>query len=162
MLTAALKKIPHDLIICGQRAVDDDNYQVPAAVAEALNLPLITTITRQEMSDGTINCDQAIEGGTAVVEAALPAVLTTQKGINEPRYPNMRAMMKARKREVEVMTLDDLGLSADQLAEEAGRVKVLSFTYPPERGQGRIIEGSTPAEKAAELVKLLREEAEVI
>jgi electron transfer flavoprotein beta subunit len=162
IIATALKEIPYDLIIAGQRAVDDDSYLVPALVARKLDLPMISLVTKQETTDSEITCEQSIEGGTAVVKAALPALITTQKGINEPRYPNFRAIMKAKKRKVDERELEDIELDPETLGLNGARVKIRTMEFPPERGQGKIIEGTTPAEKAQLLVKLLKEEACVI
>ncbi len=162
ILSAALEKIQYDLIFAGQRAVDNDNYLVPTFVAEQLDLPLVTNIIKQEIQDEKIKCDQVIDGGVAIVEAELPAVVTSQKGLNEPRYPNMRAIMKARKKQVTVFSLADIGISSDDYGPENNKVKTVSFLYPPVRKQGRLIEGATPAEKATELIKLLKEETDVL
>jgi electron transfer flavoprotein beta subunit len=162
IIATALKDVSYDLIIAGQRAVDDDSYLVPALVANKLNLPIISLVTKQETTDSEITCVQSIDGGTAVVKAALPALITTQKGINEPRYPNFRAIMKAKKKKVDERELEDIGLDPENLGVNGAKVKIRAMEFPPERGQGKIIEGSSPAEKAKILVKLLKEEASVI
>ncbi|MBT4266017.1 MAG: electron transfer flavoprotein subunit beta/FixA family protein [Deltaproteobacteria bacterium] len=162
ILAAALKMEGCDLVLAGQRAVDDDNYQVPAMVAEELGFPLLAGVSKQEIADDVISCHQVIDGGSARVESNLPAVLTTQKGINEPRYPNMRAIMKARKRLVTVLSLADIGLDADNFQADTSLVRIVSLVYAPERKPGRIVEGATAAAKAAELVNLLRDEKGVI
>ena len=162
IIAAALKDVPYDLIIAGQRAVDDDSYLVPALVANKLNLPIISLVTKQETTDTEINCVQAIDGGTVVVKATLPALITTQKGINDPRYPNFRAIMKAKKKKVDERELEDIGLDPETLGINGAKVKIRAMEFPEERGQGKIIEGNSPAEKAQLLVKLLKEEASVI
>lgn len=162
IIAAALKDVSYDLIIAGQRAVDDDSYLVPALVARKLGLPTISLVTRQEIKDGEITCEQTIDGGTAVVKASLPALITTQKGINEPRYPNFRAIMKAKKRKVDERELEDIDLDPETLGLNGAKVKVRAMEFPPERGRGKIIEGASAAEKARLLVQLLKEEASVI
>lgn len=162
ILAAAVKKQSCDLVLAGLRSVDDDHYQVPAMVAEELDLPLVSSVTRQEIEGSTITCQQAIEGGSARVQADLPAVLTTQKGINEPRYPNMRAIMKARKRPVTVLSLSDIGLDEAAFSAEQSRLRVVSLAYAPQRGAGQVIEGENGAAKAEALVKLLKENTDVL
>ena len=83
-LAEELKKGQFDLIIAGHRAVDDDNFQVGPAVAEFMGIPHISMVIDQQMADGKITCTRTIEGGTLVVETALPALITTQRGLNEP------------------------------------------------------------------------------
>jgi len=160
ILAAALKDIPYDLLIAGQRAVDDDNFLVGTAVAEYLDIPNISLVNKQEISDGKIKCHRTIEGGVMVVEALLPALFTTQRGLNEPRYASLPGIMKAKKKPLAVKTLADVGLDAASLGEPA--TKIVSMTPPPERKGGRIIAGETAQETVAELVKLLSEEAKVI
>ncbi len=162
ILAAALKKEGFDLVLAGLRAVDDDHYQVPAMIAEELGLPLLPCVIEEQISGDTIVCRQQVEGGSNRVEAGLPAVLTTQKGINEPRYPNMRSIMKARKRPVTVLTLSDIGLDADSFAAEQSRLRIVSMAYAPQRSPGKVIEGDNAVAKAEQLVKLLRENREVI
>lgn len=158
ILAAALGQIPFDLIIAGQRAVDDDNFLVGPATAEFLNIPHISMVVFQEVLAGKIRCRKTIDGGTATLEAALPALLTTQRGLNEPRYASLPGIMKAKKKPIESKTLADIGL------EGAGEslTRILSLKKPPERKGGREITGETAQAKAAELVRVLHEEAKVI
>ena len=159
ILTAALKQLSFDLIIAGQRAVDDDNYLVGTAVAEYLGIPNISMVNQVQIADGAITCRQTIEGGTVTVEADLPALFTTQRGLNEPRYASLPGIMKAKKKPLAVKSLADLGVDAASL-EPATTIAALQ--PPPERKGGRLIEGESDAEKAAELVRLLSEEAKVL
>lgn len=160
ILAAVLKDIPYDLIIAGQRAVDDDNYQVGAAVAEFLGIPGISMVIKEEIADGKIKCQRSIDGGTAVFEAPLPALFTTQRGLNEPRYASLPGIMKSKKKPLDTKTLADIGLDSAKVGEPVTGIKAMQF--PPEREGGRIVEGETAQEKAVELVRLLHEEAKVI
>jgi electron transfer flavoprotein beta subunit len=162
VLAAALKQMDYDLIIAGQRAVDVDGYQVPGAVAEGLGIALVSMVIKEEISDGKITCERTVEGGTVVVEADLPAVFTTQRGINEPRYASLPGIMKAKKKPLAQKSLTDLGVDASEVGEASAKCRIMSLTFPPERSPGRIIEGETAEAKAAELVRLLAEEAKVI
>ncbi len=159
IIARVLEDTPHDLIIAGNRGVDDDNYQVPAFVAKMRKLPMINLVTRQEIQGGDIICEQAIDGGTAVVKAALPVLITANKGLNEPRYPAFRAIMMAKKKKVDIRELEDLGMDPGTLG---AKVKIRTLEFPPERAEGKRIGGATPADKARELVRLLKEEASVI
>jgi electron transfer flavoprotein beta subunit len=159
-LAAALRQIPFDLVITGCRAVDDDHYQVPAAVAELLDIPQATMVVRQEITDGRIRCEKSVDGGTVVVEMDLPALLTAQKGLNEPRYTSLPGIMKAKKKPLAKKKLSDIGLAPEDPGKAGTRVTALSV--PPPRKPGKIITGESVEEKAATLVRLLREEAEVL
>ncbi len=162
VLAAALKEIPHDLIIAGMRAVDDDGYQVPAAVAEFLGIAQVSMVIKEEIREGKILCERTVEGGTVVVEAELPALFTTQRGINSPRYASLPGIMKAKKKPLKKKTLSDLGVDPSAVGKAGAKSKVTNLSFPPERSPGKIIEGDSPEAKAAELVRLLREEAKVI
>lgn len=162
LLAAALKNIPYDLIIAGHRAVDEDNYQVASAVAELLGIPQVSMVNKAEVSEGKITCHRTIEGGTVVVEAALPALFTTQRGLNEPRYASLPGIMKAKKKTVDVKTVADLGVDAACVGAANRKVKIKALNLPPQRQAVRMIEGEAAAAKAAELAKILHEETKII
>jgi len=110
----------------------------------------------------SVKVNRPIEGSILVIESPLPALITTQKGLNEPRYASLPGIMKAKKKPFHEKTLSDLGLDAAEFGEGARKVKVLEITSPPAREAGKIVEGETPQEKAAGLAKLLHDEAKVI
>ncbi len=160
ILAAALKNIEFDLIIAGQRAVDDDNFQVGTALAEFLSIPNISLVVKEEIADGKIRCCRTVEGGTVVLEAPLPALFTTQKGLNEPRYASLPGIMKAKRKPLDIKSLSDIGIDASEIGEP--RAKVLAMKLPPEREGGRIIKGDSSQAIAAELIKALHEKAKVV
>ena len=159
VLAEVIKQTPHDLIICGHRAVDDDNFQVGPAVAEFLNLPHIPMVIKQEIENGTICCTTTVEGGTMELKAPLPALITTQRGLNEPRYASLPGIMKAKKKPVDTRNIADIGLDPAALAP---KVEIAAMHLPAERKGGQIIEGADIETKVAELVRLLHEEAKVV
>ncbi len=149
-LAAELKAGAFDLILFGKMAIDDYNHQVGPMVAELLDLPCVTTVAHLEIENGKGTAEREIEGGVEVVEFPLPAVLTTDKGLNEPRYPALKGIMAAKKKPLEVKPV----------APGPGALEVLALTPPPERQAGKIVgEGSAAV---PELVRLLREEAKVL
>jgi electron transfer flavoprotein beta subunit len=160
ILAAALQQLSWEMIIAGQRAVDRDQFQVGPAVAEYLDIPNVSLVIKAEVDGGTVRCHRTIEGGTVVAESELPVLLTTQRGLNEPRYASLPGIMKAKKKPLETKSLADLQI--DPAALEQPKVRITTLLPPPERAGGRIIEGETAAEKAAALVKALHEEAKVI
>ena len=160
ILSAALKEISFDLIIAGQRAVDDDNFQVGPATAEFLNIPHISMVIRQEIIDSTIRCHKTIDGGTVVLEAPLPVLITTQRGLNEPRYASLPGIMKAKKKPIDMKSIADIGLDAEDQGKSL--TKIIAMKPPPDRKGGIMIQGDTPQAKAAELVRILHEEAKVL
>jgi electron transfer flavoprotein beta subunit len=149
-LAAELKDGGYDLILFGKIAVDDSNHQVGTMVAELLGLPCVTSASRLEIAEGKLVGEREVEGGIEVVECALPAVVTTEKGLNNPRYPALKGIMAAKKKPIEVKAA----------ALGAVRMRVTSLTLPPERKEGRIIGEGAAA--ATELVRLLRQEAKVL
>lgn len=159
ILAAALKGVSHDLIIAGHRAVDDDNHQVGPAVAEMLGIPNASMVIKQEISEGKIQCHCTVEGGVVIVETTMPALITTQRGLNEPRYASLPGIMKAKKKPIEVKTLSDIGLDKGALAP---KTQIRKMSPPPERSGGRIIDGESTGEKVETLVKALRDEVKVI
>ncbi len=163
-LAAVIKDLEYDIIFTGQRGVDDDMGVVGAVLAEFLNIPHFSVIDKVEVAeDGkSVKVNRPVEGQTLVIESNLPALITAQKGLNEPRYASLPGIMKAKKKPLDEKTLSDLGLDAAEFGEGARKVKILEMTPPPAREAGKIIEGETPQEKAAELARLLHEEAKVI
>ncbi len=157
VVAAAARTLPYDLIIAGQRAVDDDGYIVGPAVAELLDIPHISMVVAATVADGTITCRRTVDGGTVTLKGPLPLLFTTQRGLNEPRYTSLPGIMKAKKKPLEKKSLADLGLEAP-----AAGSRVTALKRPPERSGGRIIEGESAQVQAAELVRALQEEAKVI
>jgi electron transfer flavoprotein beta subunit len=157
ILAKVIQSMPYNLIIAGQRAVDDENFLVGAAVAEFLNIPFMSLVIKQEIADGSIQCHRTIEGGMAVVQSPLPALFTTQRGLNEPRYASLPGVMKAKKKPVETKTLADLGMDAP-----APLLRVIAMKPPEKRNAAKIIDAASPQAKAAELIKILHEQAKVI
>ena len=161
-LAAAITKLgDYDAIFCGKQAVDADNASVGIMLAQMLNLPHVSVASKVEISGGTARVERDIEGGKEVVELPLPAVITAQKGLNEPRYPSFRGIRQARKKPFNQWTVADVGLDAADVGAAGAKLEVVEILPPPERPPGRIVPGE-PAEAAKEVVRLLREEAKVI
>jgi len=163
-LAAAIKDLEYDVIFTGQRGVDDDMGVVGANLSEFLNIPQLSVIEKVEMADDgkSVKAHRPIEGGTLVIESSLPVLITAQKGLNEPRYASLPGIMKAKKKPLEEKSLADLGLDPGEFGQAARKLKILELTPPPAREAGKIIAGETVREKAAELARLLHDEAKVI
>ncbi len=155
-LAAAIKAQPFDLIFCGQRAIDDDAGQVGSILAELLGIPQVTVVVKLEVEDKKVKAVRPIEGAQLLIEANLPCLVTAQKGLNEPRYASLPGIMKAKKKPVEVKNAAALGITPTV------KVRVARLAPPPARAPGKIIGGDDAAVKAAEMARLLREEAKVI
>jgi electron transfer flavoprotein beta subunit len=158
-LAAAVRTLaPFDLVLCGQQGVGGDNSQVPGMLAELLDLPQVTVAVKIEVEDGKATVEREIEGGRETWQTPLPAVVSAQKGLNEPRYASLKGIMAAKKKPIQSLDLSALGLDA---AAVAPRVKVTAMELPPARPAVRMLEGD-PDAQARELVRLLHEEAKVI
>jgi electron transfer flavoprotein beta subunit len=149
-LVAELQGASAPLILFGVKAADDDQQQVGPMVATLLGRPCVTAVADFKVQDGKLTCHREVEGGVEHVEVELPAVLTITKGAFEPRYASLKGIMAAKKKPLE----------EKQAKAEASRLKVLALEAPPERPAGRIV-GEGP-DAAAQLVRLLRDEAKVL
>ncbi len=159
VLAAAVKDRQYDLVLCGFKGVGTDCSQVGQMLAELLGLPHVANVTELEVGDGSLVAGREVEGGREKVESPLPAVLTCQKGLNEPRYAALKGIMAAKKKPVEKVEVASLGV--DESA--GGFYTVEKLELPPAKAAGTIIQGEDDAAAAAaELVKLLREEAKAI
>ena len=149
-LAGALKAFGPDLVLFGKQAIDDDALQVPAFVAQALGIPLVSVVTKLEVKEGRALAHRQIEGGHEVVEVALPAALSCQKGLNVPRFASLPNIMKAKKKPLEEVVA----------APGPVRAVLVSLAPPPARKAGRIV-GQGPDAVPA-LLKALHDEAKVI
>jgi electron transfer flavoprotein beta subunit len=149
-LAAELNSGGYDLILFGKMAVDDYNHQVGTMVAELLELPCISTIAHLKVANGQVEADREIEGGMEVVTCSLPAVLTCDKGLNNPRLPSLKGIMAAKKKPLETRPAS-LG---------TGTVELVGLSLPPERAAGKIV-GEGP-DAVTTLITLLRSEAKVL
>jgi len=163
-LAEAIKNVEYDVIFTGQRGIDDDLGLVGATLAELLGIPQLSLIVKVDVAeDGkSVKVQRPVEGQMLAIESSLPALITAQKGLNEPRYASLPGIMKAKKKPLDEKTLADLGLDAAEFGEGARKTTIIELTPPPQREAGRIVEGETPEEKAAELARLLHEEAKII
>jgi electron transfer flavoprotein beta subunit len=158
-LAAAIRTLGAvDLVLCGQQGVGGDHSQVPGMLAELLDLPQVTVAVKLEIADGQATVEREIEGARETWTTSLPAVISAQKGLNEPRYAALKGIMAAKKKPLGVLDVAGLGLDAAALAP---KLKVTKLELPPPRPAVRMIEGDAAAQ-AAELVRVLHEEAKVI
>ena len=157
-LAAVASNQEYDIIFCGHRAIDDDFAETGAMLAELLKIPQITLVTKIDVSADkkTIICERDIEGGKETVESPLPCVVTSQKGLNEPRYASLPGIMKAKKKPVEKKSLSDLGISPDP------KLQAKNYSMPSARQAGKRFEGMEPQDAAKTVVQALRSEAKVI
>lgn len=157
-LAAALKLVNPDLIFAGMKAIDDDASQVGERVAEILGIAHVSTITAFKLEDGKVSVTREMEGGSASMEVTLPALFTTQKGLNAPRYPTLPNIMKAKKKEIKEMTLAELGLTDAMVGSD---LEICALELPPPRSAGKILQGDNTA-RVSQLVKALHEDHKTI
>ncbi len=158
VLAAVAKKYGYDLILAGQMAVDSGAGQGGPRLAEELGINHVSTAVKVEVNGTSVRVERDVEGDLEIVETSLPVVITAQQGLNEPRYPSLPGIMKAKKKPLDRLTADDLGLSA---ADVKAKTEIVDQYLPPKKQAGRILAGDIQAQ-AAELVQLLRNEAKVI
>jgi len=156
VLAAAIKKYEWDLLLCGKIAVDDQAFEVPGRLSVLLDTPVINAAAKIELADGGVKVTRDTDAGTETLLTKLPAMVTAEKGLNEPRYPPLPKIMKAKRKPIEDLSLADLG---GDLVKQM--ISVTGNELPPERSGATMIKGSA-AEQAAELVRLLKEEAKVL
>jgi len=160
VLAAAIKDGGYELVLLGQQGVGGDNSQVPAMLAELLDMPQVTLTTKISIDGTAFKADREIEGAHETVEGTIPVVVSTQKGLNEPRYPGIKGVMAARRKEIAVKNAEALGL-AGKIGGEHAAMKLVEMALPPDRPQGRLLEGDADAQ-VKQLVHLLKTEAQVI
>jgi electron transfer flavoprotein beta subunit len=149
-LKAIVEKESPDLVILGKQAIDDDNNQTGQMLAALTGMPQGTFASEVNVEEGKVKVTREVDGGLQTVELKLPAVVTTDLRLNEPRYASLPNIMKAKKKQLDTMTAEDLGVDL------APRTKTLKVEPPPEREAGIIVES------VDELVDKLKNEAKVI
>lgn len=150
MIAAWAKDKGFDLILCGNKGIGGDNAAMGPMLAELMGLAQANVVVKLELGEGTFRAEREIEGGSEVVEGSLPAVITAQKGLNEPRYASLKGIMSAKKKTIEELD----AVAAPALA------MVSALALPPERPAGRLLEGE-PAAQAQALLQALKDEAKV-
>ena len=163
-LAQQIKKMDYDMIFCGRQAIDDDQAQVGVALAESLNIPHASLVTKVEVAEDkkSVKLNRQIVGGEEVLEMSLPCVITAQKGLNEPRYASLPGIMKAKKKPLTPVKAADLEMDVSAIGAAGSKTKAGNYSSPSPRSAAKIITGDSPEEKAANLAKALLEEAKII
>lgn len=142
ILAAAIKGMNFDLILTGCIASDDWASVVGPALAEMLNIPHATMVNKAELQEGGAQVFRELEGGLLeVLDIKLPAVLTIQTGINEPRYASIMGIAKASKKEIALKGMGDLGLQEDQVGKKGSKTTVEKLTLPVQEKMAELIPG---------------------
>lgn len=159
ILAEVIKGLDVDLVFCGKLSIDVEDDCVGIAVAEYLGWPHASMVTKVEWTgERTARVHREIEGGREVLEVQLPAVLTAEKGLNEPRYASLKGIMAAKKKPIEDTVPQ---LDAAEVGPAGAGVEIVAMAPPPERGGGKKFEGA-PEEVVPKVVELLKNEAKVL
>jgi len=153
ILAAAIKKLePADLIICGRQAVDWDMGVVGSTLAELMGLPVVTLAKDVQMEGGKVTVERVLMDGAETVEAPTPCVITVSNELGEPRYPQLRQIMAAARKEVKALTASDLGIDGAK-----NRVVLEALFVPETEVETEFIEAETLKEAGENLAVRLRE-----
>jgi electron transfer flavoprotein beta subunit len=146
-----------DLIFCGKQSIDSEGMQTPFRLAKAFGMPAISDVVGLSISGGVATLERETGGGSrAVVEMKLPGVIGATRGLNEPRYPKLPDILKAKKKEVKQFEIADFGMDLS-----SPQTEIVNLAAVPERGQARMMEGST-RQMVEQLVQILKEEDKVL
>ncbi len=179
IVSGEIKKIGDvDLIFTGMKAIDEESAQVGIQIAEELGIPhaaLVSKVMEIKPDEKKMVCQKEVDGGSAIIELPLPALITCPDAMNEPRYASLPGIMKAKKKPVNEVSLDDidfgaLGIARENVTKAGSRIKTTKVEVPQIERKLKIIKGSDDTtvkndevvNSAQEIVKLLREEAKVI
>jgi electron transfer flavoprotein beta subunit len=138
-----------DIVLLGKQYIDNDDYLLGPFLANKLDIGCATVVTKTDFSDSSVSVEREIEGGAEAMDISFPAVLTLQKGVNDPRYAGMKGIMKAKK----------VAIDSKEISMDANLLEVVSYELPEAKAPGRVIEGDS---NVAELVTALKEEAKVL
>ncbi len=158
ILAEFLKDKKPQLILAGNVAIDGGSGQVGPRVAELLGIPYVTTITKLDISGEHVTVVRDVEGDSEVIETTLPLLVTCQQGLNEPRYPSLPGIMKAKRKPLEELELDDLDLEEEDVE---AKTKTIEIYLPPKKEAGKVLTGDIK-DQVVELVSLLHSEAKVV
>jgi electron transfer flavoprotein beta subunit len=158
ILAAYLKDQEADIILAGNVTVDGGSGQVGPRVAEMLEIPQVTAVTKLTIAGEKAIIVHDVEGDEETLEVSLPVLVTAQQGLNEPRYPSLPGIMKAKKKPLTTLELDDLDLEAEAVK---AKIEKVAIYLPPKKQQGKILGGELN-NQVQKLVSLLMTEAKVI
>lgn len=159
VLAKVIEDNGYDIIFCGKQGIDYDRGQTQSYLAEILDIPQVNVVTGFEINEDNsrIILERRIEGGNEKVESGLPALISCEKGLNEPRYASLPGIMKAKKKEIKKLDLQGAGGESPK-----SDISIINWFPLPKSGECKIVEGEETEDKVKELTRLLREEAKVI
>lgn len=157
-LAAGIRRLgKYDVIFCGKQAIDGDTGQVGPEIAEYLDIPQITYVTKVEINADTVRAEREHEEGYEIIETQIPVLLTVVKSINEPRLPTVKGTMKANRQDIPVLTVDDVEFDPGRLGIKGSPTQVRRIFTPHQRMQGAVIQADSARESVAILIQKLSE-----
>ena len=156
-LAQVLKSESPDLVLLGQQSDDGECYTIGAVVADNLGMPSLTQVIKMDVEDGKLRCERQAEYGYDTVDVELPAVISVGDAINEPRYPSLKAIMGAKKKQLDTKSVGDVGIEADRVGEQGSRTEVLAVNPPEAKAAGELIEDEDTNETVEKIVAWLDE-----
>ncbi len=156
-LAKVLESESPDLVLLGQQSDDGECYTIGAVVADHLEMPSLTQVIKIDVQDGKLRCERQAEYGYDTVEVELPAVISVGDAINEPRYPSLKAIMGAKKKQLDSKAAGDVGIDAGSVGEEGSKTRVLAINDPPQKEAGEIFEDEDTNETVEKIVAWLDE-----
>jgi electron transfer flavoprotein beta subunit len=156
-LAKTLERESPDLVLLGQQSDDGECYTIGAVVAEHLAMPSLTQVIKIDVEDGKLRCERQAEYGYDTVAVELPAVISVGDAINEPRYPSLKAIMGAKKKPLDALSVSDAGIEGSKVGAEGSMVECGDFSDPPQKEAGQIIEDEDTNETVEKIVSWLEE-----
>src|SRR3954447_19523919 len=156
-LAQVLQAESPDLVLLGQQSDDGECYTIGAVVADHLRMPSLTQVIDIKVENGALRCERQAEYGYDTVQIELPAVISVGDAINEPRYPSLKAIMGAKKKQLDTKGAGDVGIEADKVGLDGSKTTVESINPPPQKEAGEIIEDEDTNETVEKIVSWLEE-----
>ena len=156
-LAQTLKRENPDLVLLGQQSDDGECYTIGAVVAEHLGAPSLTQVIKLDVEGDKLVCERQAEYGYDTVEITLPAVISVGDAINEPRYPSLKAIMGAKKKQLDTVTAGDVDIDTSKVGADNSAAQWIAAKAPPAKAAGEIIEDEDTAETVEKSVAWLDE-----
>src|SRR5882757_3801456 len=156
-LAKVLEQESPDLVLLGQQSDDGECYTIGAIVADHLQMPSLTQVIKIDVEGGALVCERQAEYGYDTVEVELPAVISVGDAINEPRYPSLKAIMGAKKKQLDTKSTADVGIDGHKVGESGSRTTVIELNPPPPKQSGEIIEDEDTNETVEKIVAWMDE-----
>jgi len=156
-LAKTLERESPDLVLLGQQSDDGECYTIGAVVAEHLGMPSLTQVIKMDVETDSLRCERQAEYGYDTVQLKLPAVISVGDAINEPRYPSLKAIMGAKKKPLDTLSVGDAGIEAGKVGADGSQVDCGNFHDPPQKEAGQIIEDEDTNETVEQIIAWLEE-----